>query len=85
MAVPEVHSRELTSSSEFLILACDGIWEVLSDQEVWPYGRPMLGAAYVPHAAKLTHRLLGPGHRSLGISAAIRPHVSGLMLSARAA
>jgi len=34
MAVPEVHSRELTSGSEFLILACDGIWEVLSDQEV---------------------------------------------------
>ena len=34
MAVPEVHSRELTDGSEFLILACDGIWEVLSDQEV---------------------------------------------------
>ena len=34
MAVPEVHARQLTPSSEFLILACDGIWEVLSDQEV---------------------------------------------------
>ena len=34
MAVPEVHARELNDGSEFLILACDGIWEVLSDQEV---------------------------------------------------
>ena len=36
MAVPEVHSLKLTTGSEFLILACDGIWEVLSDQEVRP-------------------------------------------------
>ena len=35
-AVPEVHVRQLTGASRFLILACDGIWEVLSDQEVRP-------------------------------------------------
>ena len=33
-AKPEVHVRQLTAASHFLILACDGIWEVLSDQEV---------------------------------------------------
>ena len=32
--MPEVHSSKLSDGSEFLILACDGIWEVLSDQEV---------------------------------------------------
>ncbi len=35
--MPEVHSSKLTKGSEFLILACDGIWEVLSDQEVRPH------------------------------------------------
>lgn len=34
LAVPEVRKQKLTDASEFLILACDGIWEVLSDQEV---------------------------------------------------
>ena len=36
VAVPEVSSRQVTAASEFLILACDGIWEVLSDQQVRP-------------------------------------------------
>ncbi len=34
-AFPDVRQIQLGSSSEFMILACDGIWDVLSNQQVW--------------------------------------------------
>ncbi len=34
IAVPEVRHLKLEEGDEFLILACDGIWDVLSNQEV---------------------------------------------------
>ena len=34
-AMPEIRTLQLHSSDEFLILACDGIWEMLTNQEVW--------------------------------------------------
>lgn len=33
-AVPEVRCLQLAPGDEFLLLACDGIWDVLSNQEV---------------------------------------------------
>jgi protein phosphatase PTC2/3 len=38
-AMPEIREQELQEDDEFLILACDGIWENLSSQQV----RPLLG------------------------------------------
>jgi len=32
-AFPEVRSIKLTADTEFLILACDGIWDVMSNQK----------------------------------------------------
>lgn len=37
IAVPEVRHLKLEEGDEFLILACDGIWDVLSNQEVQSY------------------------------------------------
>jgi len=34
IAVPEITHRQLTSKDQFIVLATDGIWEVLSNQEV---------------------------------------------------
>ena len=38
-AMPEIREQELQEDDEFLILACDGIWENLSSQQVGqPFG-----------------------------------------------
>jgi serine/threonine protein phosphatase PrpC len=33
-ATPEVFTRELTEHDEFLVLACDGLWDTLSNEAV---------------------------------------------------
>ncbi len=38
-AMPEVRKETLQPGDEFLLLACDGIWDVLSNQEVRLPGR----------------------------------------------
>ena len=38
-AYPEVTVRPISDDIEFLILACDGIWDVLSNQEVVDFVR----------------------------------------------
>jgi protein phosphatase PTC2/3 len=35
-AMPELREQELQEDDEFLILACDGIWENLTSQQVHP-------------------------------------------------
>ena len=41
-ANPEIRSTELTPNDEFLILACDGIWDVLTNQEAVEFVRNRL-------------------------------------------
>jgi protein phosphatase 1G len=36
-AYPDVKSMELTENDEFMILACDGIWNFMSSQDVVDY------------------------------------------------
>ena len=47
---PEVRTQQLQPGDEFLLLACDGIWDVLTNQEVCPLAVMSNGAAvYARH------------------------------------
>ena len=47
-ANPEIRSIELTPDDEFLILACDGIWDVLTNQEAVEFVRNRLLQGMAP-------------------------------------
>ncbi|CAL5218962.1 g716 [Coccomyxa viridis] len=50
IAVPEVRHLKLEEGDEFLILACDGIWDVLSNQEAVDFVRKRLARRMAPQA-----------------------------------
>lgn len=60
----QIHAVELTDEDEFLILACDGIWEDMSSQKVPP---PL-----PPRACTHSHMHVH-GHSAAGTAAATRP------------
>ncbi|KAI8075133.1 phosphatase 2C-like domain-containing protein [Gongronella butleri] len=43
---PDIIEHELTDDDEFLVLACDGIWDCMSNQEVVDYVRAHLGLGH---------------------------------------
>jgi len=47
-AAPEIRREKLQSSDEFIILACDGIWDVLTNQEAVEFVRERLLAGKTP-------------------------------------
>ncbi|CAL8469876.1 g9418 [Coccomyxa elongata] len=49
-AVPEVRALRLEPGDEFLILACDGIWDVLSNQQAVDFVRKRLAQRMSPRA-----------------------------------
>jgi protein phosphatase 1G len=61
-AMPEIREQELQEDDEFLILACDGIWENLSSQQVVDFVRQRLQAGDSPAeaAAALCDHCLAP-------------------------
>uniref|UniRef100_A0A1A9WC98 protein-serine/threonine phosphatase n=1 Tax=Glossina brevipalpis TaxID=37001 RepID=A0A1A9WC98_9MUSC len=47
-AYPDVETRTITSEWEFLVLACDGIWDVMSNKEVIDFCRTRIGQGMYP-------------------------------------
>lgn len=61
-AYPDVHVRDLTSDHEFIVLACDGIWDVLSNEEVLEFVRTRIAQQISPEiiCEQLMTRCLAP-------------------------
>jgi len=61
-AYPEVIVKQLTHDHEFIILACDGIWDVLSNEEVLEFVRERIAQKIAPEiiCEELMTRCLAP-------------------------
>jgi len=61
-AYPDVEVKELTSDHEFILLACDGIWDVLSNEEVLEFVRSRIAQQIQPEiiCEQLMTRCLAP-------------------------
>ena len=51
-AYPDVYVRDLTNDHEFIVLACDGIWDVLSNEEVLEFIRNRIAQQISPEIVK---------------------------------
>jgi len=47
-AYPEVIIKDITPEHEFILIACDGIWDVMSNQEVVDFIRDRIGRRLTP-------------------------------------
>ncbi|XP_037506548.1 probable protein phosphatase 2C T23F11.1 [Rhipicephalus sanguineus] len=61
-AYPDVIVKDLTPDHEFVLLACDGIWDVLSNEEVVEFVRARIAAKMEPEqiCEELMTRCLAP-------------------------
>jgi len=61
-AYPDVDMKDLTSDHEFIVLACDGIWDVLSNEEVLEFVRTRIAQQIEPEiiCEQLMTRCLAP-------------------------
>jgi len=51
-AVPDVVVRTINPNWEFVLLACDGIWDVLSNEEVLKFVRTRVAQQMPPELVK---------------------------------
>ena len=47
-AYPDVEIKDITTDHEFIVLACDGIWDVLSNEEVLEFVRTRIAQQIPP-------------------------------------
>ncbi|XP_063415555.1 probable protein phosphatase 2C T23F11.1 isoform X3 [Mytilus trossulus] len=61
-AYPDVVQKRITSDHEFIVLACDGIWDVLTNQEVVTFVRSRIAQGMQPDmiCEELMTRCLAP-------------------------
>lgn len=48
LALPDIVEVEITDDHEFIVLACDGIWDVLSNEQVVAFCRKRLSEGRTP-------------------------------------
>ena len=48
-ADPEIIEKEISEKDEFIVLACDGIWDCMTNEEVLEYVRSRLAEGKKPH------------------------------------
>lgn len=68
-AFPDVQCRDVTDDLEFIVIACDGIWDVLSNEEVVEFVRKRIAAKMEPSiiCEELMTRCLAPGCQMGGL------------------
>ena len=68
-ALPEVRVEQLLPGDEFLVLACDGIWDVMTSQQVVDFVRERLGLGHAPSAvcAALCDACMAPNTGGMGL------------------
>ena len=49
VAFPDIEERDITPQHEFIVLACDGIWDVLTNEEVVDFIRVRISKQMEPH------------------------------------
>ncbi|CAF4370502.1 unnamed protein product, partial [Adineta steineri] len=61
-AAPDVVTKTITEDWEFILLACDGIWDVLSNEEVLKFVRTRVAQQMTPEmiCEELMTRCLAP-------------------------
>lgn len=68
-AFPDVQSRDVSEDLEFIVIACDGIWDVLSNEEVVDFVRKRIASKMEPSiiCEELMTRCLAPGCQMGGL------------------
>jgi len=68
-ANPDVEVRDITEDWEFVLLACDGIWDVMTSSEVGQFVRRRIGDGLEPEAIceELMNNCLAPDSNSNGL------------------
>lgn len=61
-AYPDVETRQVMQDWEFIVLACDGIWDVMSNEEVLQFCRTRIGLGMQPEeiCEELMNHCLAP-------------------------
>jgi protein phosphatase PTC2/3 len=47
-AYPDVESKDLSNDHEFILIACDGIWDVMTNEEVLEFVRSRIAQGIIP-------------------------------------
>lgn len=68
-AYPDIQTRKVTEDLEFVLIACDGIWDVMSNEEVVDFVRTRIASKMEPAVIceELMTRCLAPGSQMGGL------------------